>query len=188
MTSFVFVGPTLPAEEVAADRRRRLLAAGRPGRPLSRGAAPTARDRNHRRIFLRRAIGLAQGDSVGHFARVPRLRQRQHGRLAGGGTASLRHARRRPDLRGVPSMARSKTTMKSRSSMARQNSATSRPPRRWSIFARHWRAAEVEGVLTAPSRRALEAFGKSLFFTQRNWEALLRRRDARRRRIRSRRR
>src|SRR5271170_4192722 len=33
--------------------------------------------------------------------------------------------------------------------------------------------AEVEGVLAAPSRRALEAFGKSLFFTQRNWEALL---------------
>jgi hypothetical protein len=34
-------------------------------------------------------------------------------------------------------------------------------------------SAEAGGVLSAASRRALEAFGKSLFFPQRNWEVLL---------------
>ena len=102
MTAIVFVGPTLHAQEIAEA-----------GDFVS--LPPVAQGDVYRAALSRpRAIGIIDGyfsgvPAVWHKEILwamsrgrPRLRQRQHGRAAGGGIARLRNARRRAHFRGVP--------------------------------------------------------------------------------------
>ena len=82
MTIVVFVGPTLSREDIAACGDMVCLP------PVAQGDVYRAAQRrpqairNHRRILLRRPVGLAQGDLVGDVARHSRLRRREYGRAA----------------------------------------------------------------------------------------------------------
>ena len=76
VTSMIFVGPTLDSEEIWPGR-----ASSRPCRrsPRATFIAPRAtptRDRHHRRLFLGRPFGLAQGNLVGDVRGRSRVRKR----------------------------------------------------------------------------------------------------------------
>ena len=175
MRACVFVGPTLRAEDLPPDRRHRRPAARRPGRRLPRRAGAAARDRHHRRLLRGRARGLAQGDPLGDGRGHPRLRQRQHGRAARRRAAAVRHARGRPDLRGL-SRRRARGRRRGRGHpRAAPRPATSRCPRPWSTSARPWPRPSEAASSRATTRDALVRIAKELFYHDRTFERLLER-------------
>jgi len=172
MTSFVFVGPTLPAAEVAGTGDVVCLP------PVAQGDLYRAARRRPRAIGIidgyfsgapsvwHKEIlwAISQGVPVFGSASMGALRAAELHRFGMRGVGRIFEAFRDGALEDDDEVAivhgpaelgyiqASEAMVNIRETLAR---------------------AEVEGVLAAPSRRALEAFGKSLFFTQRNWEALL---------------
>ena len=172
MTSFVFVGPTLPAAEVAGIGDVVCLP------PVAQGDLYRAAQRRPRAIGIidgyfsgapsvwHKEIlwAISQGVPVFGSASMGALRAAELHRFGMRGVGRIFEAFRDGALEDDDEVAivhgpaelgylqASEAMVNIRETLAR---------------------AEVEGVLAAPSRRALEAFGKSLFFTQRNWEALL---------------
>jgi hypothetical protein len=172
MTSFVFVGPTLPAAEVAGTGDVVCLP------PVAQGDLYRAARRRPRAIGIidgyfsgapsvwHKEIlwAISQGVPVFGSASMGALRAAELHRFGMRGVGRIFEAFRDGALEDDDEVAivhgpaelgylqASEAMVNIRETLAR---------------------AEVEGVLAAPSRRALEALGKSLFFTQRSWEALL---------------
>ena len=172
MTTFIFVGPTLPAEEIARTQGFVCL-------------PPVAQGDLYRAARLRpRAIGvidgffsgapsvwhkeilwaISQGIPVFGSASMGALRAAELHAFGMRGVGRIFEAFRDGGLEDddevavvhgpaeLDYVAASEAMVNIRATLAR---------------------AEAEGVLSSSSRRALDAFAKSLFFPQRSWEALL---------------
>ena len=172
MTTFIFVGPTLPAEEIARTQGFVCL-------------PPVAQGDLYRAARLRpRAIGvidgffsgapsvwhkeilwaISQGVPVFGSASMGALRAAELHAFGMRGVGRIFEAFRDGGLEDddevavvhgpaeLDYVAASEAMVNIRATLAR---------------------AEAEGVLSSSSRRALDAFAKSLFFPQRSWEALL---------------
>ncbi len=173
MTIVVFVGPTLPAEDIAASREVVCLP------PVAQGDVYRAAQRRPRAIGIIDGFfsgapsvwhkeilwAISQGIPVFGSASMGALRAAELHAFGMRGVGRIFEAFRDGELEDDDEVAvvhgpaelghlqASEAMVNIRATLAR---------------------AEAEGVLRASSRRALEAFAKSMFFSQRGWEALLR--------------
>jgi len=172
MTTFIFVGPTLPAEEIARTQGFVCLP------PVAQGDLYRAARRKPRAIgvidgFFSGAPSvwhkeilwaISQGIPVFGSASMGALRAAELHAFGMRGVGRIFEAFRDGGLEDddevavvhgpaeLDYVAASEAMVNIRATLAR---------------------AEAEGVLSSSSRRALDAFAKSLFFPQRSWEALL---------------
>jgi hypothetical protein len=172
MTTFIFVGPTLPAEEIARTQGFVCLP------PVAQGDLYRAARRKPRAIgvidgFFSGAPSvwhkeilwaISQGVPVFGSASMGALRAAELHAFGMRGVGRIFEAFRDGGLEDddevavvhgpaeLDYVAASEAMVNIRATLAR---------------------AEAEGVLSSSSRRALDAFAKSLFFPQRSWEALL---------------
>ncbi len=172
MTILVFVGPTLPAEEIAATADVVCLP------PVAQGDLYRAARRRPR------AIGIIDG----YFSGAPSVWHKEIlWAISQGipifGSASM-GALRAAELHGFGMRGVGRIFEAFRDGALEDDDevAVVHGPAEFGYLSAseamvNIRAtlahAEAEGVVSAASRRALEAFGKSLFFSQRNWAALL---------------
>ncbi len=101
MTAVIFAGPSIHGLDLPSAPNLVFRPPATQGDVFRATLARSSGYRHHRRLFRRRAFGLAQGDPVGAVAGRARLRRRQHGGAAGGGARQLRDDRRRTHLRVV---------------------------------------------------------------------------------------